>query len=178
MNAFMGDITTLELDAVINAANRVLMGGGGVDGAIHRVGGPSILEECQQIVSERGPLNPGEAVITGAGRLPSQHVIHTVGPMWNETKPELGIDLLASCYRESMNLAATNECRTIAFPCISTGVYGFPTGLAATTAITTVKDWINNRPGELSEVIFVCFDSSNFHLYRAGLARDEEQKRE
>lgn len=145
------------------------MGGGGVDGAIHRVGGPSIRDECQQIVSERGPLNTGEAVITGAGHLPSRHVIHTVGPIWNEAKATEGIDLLASCYEESMNLAAMNDCRTIAFPSISTGAYGFPIGLAASTAINTVRDWISNQPVALSEITFVCFDSSNYHLYRAGL---------
>ncbi|MEX1092676.1 MAG: macro domain-containing protein, partial [Acidimicrobiia bacterium] len=138
---------------------------------------PSILDECRRIVSERGPLPTGEAVITGAGELPARHVIHTVGPIWNEAKPDQGVDLLESCYRESMNVAVLNDCRTIAFPCISTGAYGFPTGLAAATAIVTVKDWISNNPGELSEVTFVCFDSSSFRLYEARLAWDEEQKR-
>lgn len=173
LKALMGDITELEVDAVVNAANRALMGGGGVDGAIHRVGGPAIQEECRQIVAERGPLNAGEAVITGAGQLPAQQVIHTVGPIWNEAKPEQGASLLASCYRESMTLAAANDCRTIAFPCISTGVYRFPTGLAAATALDTVRDWISDKPGELAEVTFVCFSSSSYHLYRAGLASDE-----
>lgn len=174
LKTLMGDITTLEVDAVVNAANRTLMGGGGVDGAIHRVGGPSIKDECRQIVSERGPLPTGEAVITGAGRLPARYVIHTVGPIWNEAKPEQGVDLLASCYRESMNLAVINDCRTIAFPCISTGAYGFPTGLAASTAMNTVRDWISENPGGLSEITLVCFDSSNFNLYRAGLAQPRD----
>ncbi len=178
VKALLGDITKLEVDAVINAANRALMGGGGVDGAIHRVGGPSILDECRRIISERGPLRTGEAVITGAGELPSRHVIHTVGPIWNETKAEQGVEHLASCYRESMNVAALHDCRTIAFPCISTGAYGFPNGLAARTAIGTVKDWISNRPGELTEIIFVCFNSSDFSLYKAGLAWHAGQERE
>lgn len=165
----LGDITSLEVDAVVNAANSSLMGGGGVDGAIHRAGGPAIRAECARMVSERGPLGVGEAVITGAGSLPARHVIHTVGPIWHEVTPEEGVRLLASCYRESLERAKANDCATIAFPCISTGAYGFPVGLAATTALKTVRDWVDQNPGELSEVSFVCYDSMNYHLYQAGL---------
>mgnify|MGYP002623981319 CR=1 FL=1 len=175
LKVILGDITELEVDAIVNAANRALAGGGGVDGAIHRVGGPSILEECQRIISERVVLNTGEAVITGAGALPSRYVIHTVGPVWNDAKPEEGIDLLASCYRESLQLAAANDCETIAFPSISTGAYRFPSGLAASTAVGTVRDWISIHPGDLSEITFVCFNPSDLRLYQAQLARDREQ---
>ncbi|MEX1092567.1 MAG: O-acetyl-ADP-ribose deacetylase [Acidimicrobiia bacterium] len=169
LQAQMGDITKIEVDALVNAANTSLIGGGGVDGAIHREGGDSIRSECQEIVAAQGPLEVGQAVITGAGRLPARYVIHTVGPIWHEVAPEEGTRLLASCYSESLGLAVANDCETVAFPCISTGAYGFPIGLAATTAIRTVQKWVAARPGELSEVLFVCFDSSNLHLYRAGL---------
>ena len=164
-----GDITRLQVDAIVNAANSSLMGGGGVDGAIHRVGGNSILAECREIVRERGALPTGEAVITGAGRLPARHVIHTVGPIWHRVGPEEAVERLASCYRNSLDLAASNKCMTVAFPNISTGVYGFPLQLAAVTAIDAVAGWVANRPDGVTEVTFVCFDPENYDLYRAEL---------
>jgi O-acetyl-ADP-ribose deacetylase len=170
LRVWMGDITRLEVDAIVNAANSSLMGGGGVDGSIHREGGPSIRAECQRIVAEHGPLNVGEAVVTGAGRLPASHVIHTVGPIWHEVSPEEGGRLLASCYRSCLDVARASGVATIAFPAISTGAYGFPVGLAASTALKTVKGWIADQHGALAEVTFVCYDSTNFYLYRAGVA--------
>lgn len=169
LRAIEGDITRLEVDAIVNAANPSLMGGGGVDGAIHRRGGASIRAECQKIVVEKGPLPTGQAVITGAGALPARHVIHTVGPIWFETGPAEGPELLASCYRQSLDLAAEHGCRTVAFPCISTGAYGFPADLAAVTAIEAVREWVGLHPGAIDEVVFVCFDQANLDLYRAGL---------
>jgi O-acetyl-ADP-ribose deacetylase (regulator of RNase III) len=177
LRAIEGDITKLEVDAIVNAANPSLMGGGGVDGAIHRQGGASIRAECQKIVVERGPLPTGQAVITGAGALPARHVIHTVGPIWSETGPAEGVELLASCYRHSLDLAAEHGCRTVAFPCISTGAYGFPTDLAADTAIEAVREWVARHPGAVEEVTFVCFDQANLDLYRAGLASGGQRAR-
>jgi O-acetyl-ADP-ribose deacetylase (regulator of RNase III) len=157
-----GDITKIEADAIVNAANSSLMGGGGVDGAIHRAGGPAILEDCRKIIARQGKCRTGEAVITGAGKLPAQFVIHTVGPVWNggHKKEEL---LLASCYANSLKLAQQNGCRIVAFPNISTGVYGFPKDKAAVIAVKTVKEFLsqNDQP---QKVIFVCFDDDNFKI--------------
>ena len=150
------------------------MDGAGVNGAIHTAGGPTILTECEAIVRERGPLPTGHAVITGAGVLPAQYVIHTVGPIWDRIEPEEGVDLLASCYRASLDLALANACSTAAFPNISTGIYGFPLRLAAQTAIQAVTGWIEERPDDLSQVIFVCYDPDNYDLYRAALESRSE----
>ena len=169
ITVIQGDITGLQVDAIVNAANSSLMGGGGVDGAIHSAGGHSILAECREIVRKHGPLPTGEAVITGAGRLPARHVIHTVGPIWHRVRPEEAVDRLASCYRNSLALAASHECMTVAFPNISTGVYGFPLQLAAVTAIEAVTGWVADRPDGITEVTFVCFDPENYDLYRAEL---------
>ena len=162
LKAIKGDITTLKVDAIVNAANTSLLGGAGVDGAIHRAGGPQILEECIKIVAKQGGCKVGEAVITAAGKLPSKYVIHTVGPVWNDgTNDEA--KKLANCYINSLNLAIENNCKTIAFPNISTGVYNFPKEKAATIAVQTVNEFLQNHDN-IEEVIFVCFDDENFDL--------------
>lgn len=163
-----GDITKVEVDAIVNAANTSLLGGGGVDGAIHRAGGPAILEECRAIRDKQGGCKVGEAVITTAGLLPAKYVIHTVGPVWNgghNGEP----NLLANCYHNSLQLAVENGVTTIAFPNISTGIYHFPKPEAADIAINTVQQFIAND-NRLKEIFFVCFDAENFTLYKMGLA--------
>lgn len=161
----------MPVDAIVNAANSSLLGGGGVDGAIHRAGGPAILEECKAIVARQGGCRPGEAVITTAGNLPANYVIHTVGPIWHGGKNGER-ELLAACYRNSLQLAADNGCKTVAFPAISTGVYRFPKDEAATIAVQTVGNFLaaNNR---IDEVIFVCFDDENFNLIQQALKTAE-----
>lgn len=158
-----GDITKLEVDAIVNAANSSLMGGGGVDGAIHRAGGPQILAECREIVARQGRCATGEAVITSGGNLPARYVIHTVGPVWhggntNEAK------LLQNAYSNSLKLAVENGIETIAFPNISTGVYGFPKENAAEIAIQTVTEFLPETD-QIQQVYFVCFDQENYKLY-------------
>ncbi|HHH50197.1 MAG TPA: O-acetyl-ADP-ribose deacetylase [Saprospiraceae bacterium] len=159
-----GDITTLEVDAIVNAANSSLLGGGGVDGAIHRAGGVKILEECINIRAKQGGCKTGEAVITTAGDLPAQKVIHTVGPIWTGNDKAAHCDLLAACYKNSLELAKTHHLKTIAFPNISTGVYRFPKELAAKVAIETVQSFMRDNE-EPEEVIFVCFDDDNYQIY-------------
>jgi O-acetyl-ADP-ribose deacetylase (regulator of RNase III) len=164
-----GDITKLAVDAMVNAANSGLMGGGGVDGAIHRAAGPLLLAECVKIAEERrglqgGPCPAGDAVITAAYRLPCKRVIHTVGPVWqggSQGEPEL----LASCYRKSLLLAEKNGLESIAFPNISTGVYGYPRDRAAAVAVEAARNTLRETP-LIKQVIFVCFDDENFRLYR------------
>jgi O-acetyl-ADP-ribose deacetylase len=158
-----GDITTIETDAIVNAANTSLLGGGGVDGAIHRKGGGKILEECIAIRNRQGGCNVGEAVITSAGNLPSKYVIHTVGPVWNGDKEEKK-KLLENCYQNCLELAVKNHIKTIAFPNISTGIYHFPKDKAATIAIETVSNF--NQKDKIDEVVFVCFDDENYDLYK------------
>ncbi|GAB6064721.1 O-acetyl-ADP-ribose deacetylase [Deferrisoma palaeochoriense] len=162
-----GDITRQRVDAVVNAANSSLMGGGGVDGAIHRAGGPAILEECKRIVKEIGRLEPGKAVATTAGNLPARYVIHTVGPIWRGgTRGEA--EVLRSAYRESLRLAEKLGCRTVAFPSISTGAYGYPLDEAAEVALGTVADHL--RAGSpLEEVRFVLFGPDALAAYEAVL---------
>ena len=158
-----GDITKLEVDAIVNAANSSLMGGGGVDGAIHRAGGPVILDECREIVARQGRCETGEAVITSGGNLPAKYVIHTVGPVWhggNSSEPKL----LENAYRNSMKLAVENGIKTVAFPNISTGVYGFPKDKAAEIAIQTVTEFLSENE-QIKQVYFVCFDQENYELY-------------
>jgi O-acetyl-ADP-ribose deacetylase (regulator of RNase III) len=165
-----GDITRLEVDAIVNAANSSLLGGGGVDGAIHRAAGPALLEACIGIARSRrhnpgGPCPAGDAVITGAGKLPCKRVIHTVGPIWRggrEGEP----DLLASCYRKSLLLARNEGLKTIAFPNISTGVYGYPKDKAAAAAVETVRKTLEETP-EIEKVLFVIFDEENYRIYSA-----------
>jgi O-acetyl-ADP-ribose deacetylase (regulator of RNase III) len=159
LKAIQADLTTLSVDAIVNAANRSLLGGGGVDGAIHAAAGPQLLEECRLL----GGCETGEAKITRGYRLPSKYVIHTVGPVWcvGENRER---EQLASCYRRSLEIAAEHHLASIAFPCISTGVYGYPTRLAAAVAITTAKEFIQN-PTSLSEIIFCCFFAGDCKLY-------------
>lgn len=161
----LGDITTFEVDAIVNAANSSLMGGGGVDGAIHRAAGPSLLEECREIVRRQGGCDTGDAVITAAGDLPARHVIHTVGPVWTGDAPEEHDRLLASCYTRSLELAEQHGLASIAFPNISTGVYGFPKPRAAQVAIGAVESAVA-RLESVTDIIFVCFDQENLDLYR------------
>lgn len=156
-----GDITKIKTAIIVNAANSSLMGGGGVDGAIHKAGGPSILEECKEIVDAQGECLTGEAVITHAGNLPADYVIHTVGPVWsggNKNESEL----LSNCYKNSLHIAEQNNAKSIAFPNISTGVYGFPKKKAAEIAVKTVRDF----RGSIDRCVFVCFDDENFSLYQ------------
>jgi len=159
-----GDITKLEVDAVVNAANSSLLGGGGVDGAIHRAGGPQILEECVAIRNRQGGCKTGEAVYTSAGLLPAKYVIHTVGPVWGGDKGEKEI-LLANCYNNSLKMASKLGIKTIAFPNISTGIYHFPKAKAAQIAVDVVKAFLKTH-SEIDEVYFVCFDEENFNHYR------------
>lgn len=156
-----GDITKIDVDAIINAANTSLLGGGGVDGAIHRAGGKTILEECVAIRNKQGGCAVGEAVITTAGNLPSKYVIHTVGPVWNGDKEEKK-QLLATCYKNSLQLAEKHQLKSIAFPNISTGIYHFPKNEAAKIAIETVKKF---PVKSIQEITFVCFDEENYKLY-------------
>lgn len=158
------DITRQAVDAIVNAANSRLAGGGGVDGAIHAAGGPTILEECRTWVAEHGPLPTGDAMVTGGGNLPARYVIHTVGPVWDQHEEDEAKRLLASCYSNSLDRAWDENCRSVAFPNISTGVYGFPKELAAETAVATVRDWVA-ATGDLEEIVFVCFDEENQALY-------------
>ncbi|MEP6929691.1 MAG: O-acetyl-ADP-ribose deacetylase [Flavobacterium sp.] len=158
------DITEIEVDAIVNAANTSLLGGGGVDGAIHRKGGKAILEECVQIRNKQGGCKTGEAVITTAGNLPAKYVIHTVGPVWNGDKEEKKT-LLAACYTNSLELAVQNKIKTIAFPGISTGIYRFPKDKAAEIAIKSVKDF--NKISEIDKVLFVCFDDESYEIYKS-----------
>lgn len=159
-----GDITKLQVDAIVNAANSSLLGGGGVDGAIHRAGGPQILEACKQIRNKQGGCKTGEAVITGGGNLKAKHVIHTVGPVWNGGSNNEE-QLLANAYRNSLQLAVDHTIRTVAFPNISTGIYGFPKRRAAEIAIDTVQQFLQSNDS-IREVIFCCFDEENTDLYK------------
>jgi O-acetyl-ADP-ribose deacetylase len=167
IEVIQGDITKMTTDAIVNAANSSLMGGGGVDGAIHRAAGPKLLEACRQVVARQGGCKTGDAVITTAGNLNCKYVIHTVGPVWrggnNREKEKL-----ASCYTHSLQLAVENEIRSIAFPNISTGIYGFPKEEAATIAIQTVQAFLQTQPA-IEKVIFVCFDAENLKLYRSAI---------
>jgi len=163
-----GDITTVAVDAIVNAANSSLMGGGGVDGAIHRAGGAVIYKECQHIREQSGGCPVGEAVITNAGLLPARYVIHTVGPIWRGgTNNE--DELLASSYFNSLKLAAEHNLKTISFPNISTGVYAFPKERAAQIAYLTVSDFLDGD-NSIRDVIFVCFDTENYDIYRRLMA--------
>ncbi len=162
-----GDITEMETDAIVNAANSSLMGGGGVDGAIHRRGGPKILEECKKIRATEWPqgLPTGKAVITSGGNLKAKHVIHTVGPVWrggNRGEPEL----LAQAYQNSLRLAVKKRLKTVAFPSISTGAYGYPVESASRIALEAVKEFLEKEDA-LNEVVFVLFSESALEVYSA-----------
>ena len=167
-----GDITRERVDAIANAANEGLMGGGGVDGAIHRAGGPAIAAACSAIRAKQGGCPTGQAVITTGGNLPAKYVIHTVGPIWrggDAGEPEL----LASCYRESLGLALEHGIKTIAFPSISTGVYGYPVAQAAVVALHAVKQFLEAHDG-LDEVRFVLFDDATYGAYKNALGDRRE----
>ncbi|MBA2250705.1 MAG: O-acetyl-ADP-ribose deacetylase [Chitinophagaceae bacterium] len=156
------DITTVKADAIVNAANTTLLGGGGVDGAIHRAGGPSVLEACKKIISRQGGCKTGEAVVTTAGNLNATYIIHTVGPVWygggNGEKAKL-----SGCYKNCLRLAVENSCTSVAFPNISTGVYGFPKYKAAHIAADTVTAFLMKN-NVIQKVFFVCYDDENFNL--------------
>ncbi len=159
----LGDITRQKVDAIVNAANTTLLGGGGVDGAIHRAAGPSLLEDCRKL----GGCSTGEARITKGYRLPAKFVIHTVGPVWRGGRS--GEDgLLASCYEGSLKLAEENGIKTIAFPSISTGAYGFPIERAARIGVKTVWDNLEKMKG-VEKVIFVCFSQADYEVYKKAL---------
>ena len=158
------DITTIAVDAIVNAANSSLLGGGGVDGAIHRAGGKVILEDCKKIIAKQGGCKTGEAVITTAGNLPAKFVIHTVGPVWNGGSNNES-EKLSNCYRNSLQLAVANNCKSIAFPGISTGVYRFPKNEAAKIAVTVVKKFMSTTD-EIEKAIFVCYDEEYFNFIK------------
>ncbi|WP_423735762.1 O-acetyl-ADP-ribose deacetylase [Chitinophaga caseinilytica] len=163
LEVMKGDITKVKADAIVNAANTSLLGGGGVDGAIHKAGGPQILEACREIRNRQGGCKVGEAVITTAGNLDAKFVIHTVGPVWNGGKSDEET-LLANACRNSLRLALENGVTTIAFPNISTGIYKFPKDKAAEIAVATVREFLQ-EPGTLERVTFVCFDEENYQRY-------------
>jgi len=166
---YQGDITRVDTDAIVNAANTSLLGGGGVDGAIHRAGGPAILEACQAIRDRQGGCKTGEAVITTGGDLPATYVIHTVGPVWQDgSKGEAS--LLASCYDNSLGLAATQNLDSVAFPGISTGVYGYPKDRAARVAVQTVRDFLTIHESPTT-VVFVTHDEESRWIYEQELLR-------
>ena len=173
LELIMGDITKLDVDVIVNAANSSLMDGGGVDGAIHRAAGPQLLEECRKIAEERqgipgGPCPAGDAVITSAYRLPCKNVIHTVGPVWYRGG-QGEAETLASCYKNSLLLAAKAGHVSIAFPNISTGIYGYPKDKAAVVALEAVRKTLEMISG-IERVVFVCFDEENYKMYQSLLA--------
>lgn len=169
LRAVLADITTLEVDAVVNAANAALAGGAGVDGAIHAAGGPEIMAECREVIARRGRLDTGDAVATTAGRLPARIVIHTVGPIWSGRDPDRQDAELASCYRRSLDVAVEHRVGRIAFPSISTGLYAFPRDRAADVALAAVRGWIDGAPdgSTVLEVVFACFSAGDLERYRA-----------
>jgi len=169
MRVVRGDITGLEVDAIVNAANSSLLGGGGVDGAIHRAAGPALLEQCRAVVARQGGCPPGQAVITGGGDLPATHVIHTVGPVWREGAGDVLDPVLGNCYLNSLQLAEANGVTSIAFPSISAGAYGYPKARAAAVAVEAVGRAVETAPS-VAEILFVCFDDESARLYHELLA--------
>ena len=166
MEAMQGDITRLKVGAIVNAANSSLLGGGGVDGAIHRAAGPELLAECRTL----GGCPTGQARITRGYKLPARFVVHTVGPVWNGGKRGEET-LLADCYRNALKLAAEHGARTVAFPAISTGVYRFPPDRACAIAVKTVRDFLAQNAA-IEKVAFVCFGEETYELYRRELAQE------
>jgi O-acetyl-ADP-ribose deacetylase (regulator of RNase III) len=168
LSVIQGDITKQATDAIVNAANSSLMGGGGVDGAIHRAAGPTILEECKGIVARQGRLPTGKAVITTGGNLKARHVIHTVGPIWHGGSGNEA-DLLRSAYYQCLKLASDTKLGSISFPSISTGAYGYPVDEAAKIAVSTVVSFLKEQATSLKEVVFVLFDSRTYQSYCSAL---------
>jgi O-acetyl-ADP-ribose deacetylase (regulator of RNase III) len=160
-----GDLTGVTADAIVNAANSHLAGGGGVDGAIHRAGGPSILEECRRI----GGCPTGSAVATGAGNLAARWVFHAVGPRYGGREKD--VEQLAACHLKCLDLAVEKGCRSIAFPAISTGAYGYPVGEASVIAVGSVHGWVLRNPGQIERIVFVLFDPETFNAYQGAHAR-------
>jgi O-acetyl-ADP-ribose deacetylase (regulator of RNase III) len=169
IEVILADITTLDVDAIVNAANSSLLGGGGVDGAIHRAAGPGLRAECATL----GGCRTGEAKITMGYSLPARHVIHTVGPVWSGGDADEEA-LLASCYRASLALAREYGFASIAFPSISTGIYGFPADRAAKIAVATVRDEMAEDPGTIQRVVFCCFDTRAAELHQSAIAEFEK----
>jgi O-acetyl-ADP-ribose deacetylase (regulator of RNase III) len=168
VSMIQGDITKQATDAIVNAANPSLMGGGGVDGAIHRAGGPAILEECKKIVAQQGRLPTGKAVITTGGNLKARYVIHTVGPIWHGGSGNEA-DFLKSAYYECLKLATEHKLASIAFPSISTGAYGYPVDEAAKIAVSTAVSFLKEQATSLKNVVFVLFDSRTYQSYCSAL---------
>lgn len=164
-----GDITKAEVDAIVNAANKELIGGGGVDGAIRRAGGDAIVQECDAIRKQQGGCPTGKAVITTGGNLPAKYVIHTAGPVWHGGN-EGESDLLASCYTECLQLATQNEVNSVAFPSISTGIYGYPTEKAANVALQTIRDLTKSETKVPASIQFILFDDATYSCYVEALS--------
>ncbi|MFD0588007.1 O-acetyl-ADP-ribose deacetylase [Paenibacillus sp. GCM10027627] len=174
IEVIQGDITKSQLECIVNAANTSLLGGGGVDGAIHRAGGKEILDQCIRIRNAQGNCKIGNAVITTGGKLHAKYVIHTVGPVWNggnKDEPEK----LSNCYRNTLHLAVENGIQTIAFPNISTGIYGYPKDKAAEVAVAAVADFVEKNAAAISRIQFVCFDRENYEIYIEKLKSLSEQ---
>jgi O-acetyl-ADP-ribose deacetylase (regulator of RNase III) len=168
ISLIQGDITKQNTEAIVNAANSSLMGGGGVDGAIHRAGGTAILEECRKIVAQIGRLDTGKAVITRGGNLNAKYVIHTVGPIWHGgNRGE--VELLSSAYWESLKLAVAYRLKSVSFPSISTGAYGYPLAAAAKVALDAVASFLREKPNELEQVVFVLYDANTYQTYAKAL---------
>ena len=166
LELYQGDITTLKVDAIVNAADKALLGGGGVDGAIHAAAGPKLLEECKTL----NGCEIGEAKITKGYNLPAKHVIHTVGPIYGKENGKEA-ELLAQCYTNSLKLAVQHGLKTIAFPAISTGVYGYPKEEAAKVATATVNDFLKEHPNVFEKVVFVLYSQADYNLYQSTLAQ-------
>jgi O-acetyl-ADP-ribose deacetylase (regulator of RNase III) len=162
IKAVKGDITKLEVEAIVNATDEKMSGGGGVDLAIHRAAGPELLEECKKF----GGCKTGEAKITKGYNLPAKYVIHTAGPVYGKEEDDKAFKLLANCYKNCLGLAQDNNIRTIAFPAISTGAYGYPKNEAAEIAVKTVQDFCTSDPAGFDEIIFVCFDKETYGIYK------------